>query len=90
MATTFILGALFCFGGARIEGETIMQSPRVVRKRLGRPVGAAISLWSMVRCKAKTLQSSEIISGEKVSLQSHGEAHARTESHGEAHTAAGI
>lgn len=65
--------------------EPAIQSPRLVRKRLGRPVGAVISFRPMGRWQAESLHSSKITSGEKVGMQfvekitleqSHGEAHA--------------
>lgn len=49
--------------------EPTTQSPRLVRKRLGRPVGAVISFRPVGRWQAKSLHSSKITSGEKARMQ---------------------
>lgn len=42
-----------------MEGKLTMQSPRELRRRLGRHSSTATSLWSMMSSQAKALQSSE-------------------------------
>lgn len=72
--TGFVLGAIFCFGEGRTGGQTTIQkttirSLKLVRKKLRRHAGAAVSFWPVTRWQAEPLWSLEINDREKMNLK---------------------